>query len=60
MKYLVICPCGHALDRHDASGCTGDGRPCACRKDVELALDAAVTDARRNPWGAPGTTASTA
>ncbi|HZO93699.1 MAG TPA: hypothetical protein VFB22_07995 [Candidatus Baltobacteraceae bacterium] len=53
MKYLVSCTCGHALDRHDAFGCGGDGRmPCGCGRDQEGALDAAIEHARTHPWGA--------
>jgi hypothetical protein len=44
MKYLVFCMCGHALDRHGARGCEGDGMPCRCRKH-----------ARSHPWGAART-----
>jgi hypothetical protein len=54
MKYLVFCACGHGLDRHTAGGCDGDGRlRCACVNDPERALESAVEQARRNPWGAP-------
>jgi hypothetical protein len=56
MKYLVFCACGHGLDRHSTCGCSGDGRGlCTCANDVERALDSAVEQARRNPWGAPRT-----
>ena len=55
MKYLVFCLCGHALDRHGARGCDGDGMPCRCRKDQEGALDAAIEHARSHPWGAART-----
>ena len=52
MKYLVFCNCGHGLDRHDGTGCGGDGRlPCRCRRDQEAALDAAIEHARSHPWG---------
>jgi hypothetical protein len=51
MKYLVICPCGHTLDRHDESGCAGDDRfGCSCRCDQRAALDAAIAQARVDPW----------
>jgi hypothetical protein len=51
MNYLVACPCGHALDRHDDAGCRGgNGDPCACRNDAGFALDAAIAEARQNPW----------
>ncbi|HEX3469266.1 MAG TPA: hypothetical protein VHT05_14395 [Candidatus Elarobacter sp.] len=54
MKYLIFCPCGHALDRHDMEGCSGDGRmPCPCPKSQDVALDAAIEHARTNPWGPP-------
>ena len=52
MKYLVFCSCGHGLDRHDPTGCGGDGRlPCRCARDQEAALDAAIEHARSHPWG---------
>ena len=52
MKYLVLCTCGHGLDRHGPEGCGGDGRMlCPCRNDQERALDSAVDHARSNPWG---------
>ena len=52
MKYLVMCPCGHALDRHGEYGCGGDGlNCCVCALGPERALDAAITEAARNPWG---------
>jgi hypothetical protein len=51
MKYLVLCTCGHALDRHDQRGCAGEIRtPCACRRDARQALEAAVEQARVSPW----------
>jgi hypothetical protein len=54
MKYLVFCNCGHGLDRHAHGGCDGDGRMrCPCVNDQEGALEAAIEQARRNPWGAP-------
>jgi hypothetical protein len=54
MKYLVFCSCGHGLDRHASGGCDGDGRfVCQCRNDQERALESAIEQARRNPWGAP-------
>jgi hypothetical protein len=53
MKYLVFCTCGHGLDRHVPGGCAGDGfLPCACVNDEEGALESAIEQARRNPWGA--------
>jgi hypothetical protein len=52
MKYLVLCSCGHALDRHDQRGCAGEKRlPCACPRDAGEALDAAIDQARISPWG---------
>jgi hypothetical protein len=52
MKYLIFCMCGHALDRHERTGCEGDGHlPCACPRDQESALDSAIEDARSHPWG---------
>jgi hypothetical protein len=52
MKYLVYCPCGHALDRHDMEGCAGDGHlPCGCPRSQDIALDAAIEHARTHPWG---------
>ncbi len=54
MKYLVLCDCGHGLDRHGADGCGGDGRlSCPCGNDADGALESAVDQARRNPWGSP-------
>jgi len=51
MKYLVLCMCGHALDRHDQRGCGGEVRmACACRRDGSQALEAAVEQARVSPW----------
>ena len=53
MKYLVLCACGHGLDRHASGGCAGDGRTlCACVNDPERALESAVDQARTNPWSA--------
>lgn len=52
MKYLVLCTCGHGLDRHGESGCGGDGPACGCRNDELQALDAAIEHARQHPWGA--------
>jgi hypothetical protein len=53
MKYLVFCNCGHGLDRHASDGCGGDGRTlCPCLNDQEDALESAIEQARRNPWGA--------
>lgn len=60
MKYLVFCQCDHALDRHGASGCGGDGfMPCACRRDPESALETAIEHARSHPWGGPHPVAET-
>jgi hypothetical protein len=51
MKYLVFCPCGHALDRHASAGCGGDRRrPCECRSDQRAALEAAIERVRCDPW----------
>ena len=50
MKYLVLCDCAHTLDRHGAEGCAGDGiRACACSKNEDGALEAAVDHARMHP-----------
>ena len=50
MKYLVLCTCGHAIDRHGWEGCRPDERlPCRCRNDEASALEAAVEQARCNP-----------
>ena len=62
MKYLVSCPCGHALDRHEAaSGCLGDGhsRDCSCARGPDEALDAAVLAVRSDPdaWQTTATSA---
>lgn len=47
MIYLVLCPCLHSVEGHDAHGCKGDrGRSCACRLALNDALDAAVDAAR--------------
>jgi len=44
------------LDRHDPTGCGGDGRlPCRCSRDQEAALDAAIEHARSHPWGSTRT-----
>jgi hypothetical protein len=57
MKYLVFCTCGHTMERHGAAGCEGaDAQPwfpCACKNDQARALDSAVEDARKHPWGRP-------
>ena len=54
MTYLMLCPCSHTVDGHDANGCKGNqGRHCACRLALHEALDAAVDAVRstyaRNP-----------
>lgn len=50
MKYLVLCDCAHTLDHHGAEGCAGDGiKPCACSKNEDGALEAAVDQARWQP-----------
>jgi|HubBroStandDraft_1064217.scaffolds.fasta_scaffold50644_2 hypothetical protein len=51
MKYLVMCPCGHALERHDLHGCEGDARSraCTCKRDQSAALEAAVDAVRSDP-----------
>lgn len=48
MKYLVLCTCSHAVDRHGSFGCDGNGPMdrCDCRKTEEAALQAAVEDCR--------------
>jgi len=44
---LVLCPCLHAVDAHDAYGCKGDRtRRCSCRLTPAEALDAAVDGVR--------------
>ena len=48
MDYLVDCPCGHALGRHAASGCTGHG--CACTRPRWEALDAAIDAVSQQQW----------
>jgi hypothetical protein len=54
MNYLVMCPCGHALDRHGEYGCGGDGlNRCSCALGAERALDAAISEAALHPWGVP-------
>jgi hypothetical protein len=50
MDDLVLCPCGHALSRHDLGGCAGDRlRRCDCERDRREALESAVDDARNPP-----------
>jgi hypothetical protein len=50
MEDLVLCPCGHALTRHDLGGCAGDRlRSCSCTRDRRTALESAVDDARNPP-----------
>ncbi|HTW82436.1 MAG TPA: hypothetical protein VMD91_00020 [Candidatus Sulfotelmatobacter sp.] len=52
MDNLVLCPCGHALARHDFDGCAGDRlRRCSCPRDRHTALESAVELARNG--GAP-------
>jgi len=47
MDNLVLCPCGHALDRHADRGCTGVREmECNCSRTAFEALDAAVESAR--------------
>jgi hypothetical protein len=51
MDYLVYCPCGHTVSRHEAKGCNGDRRVrCACRLTRWEALDAAVDEVRTEGW----------
>jgi hypothetical protein len=50
MEYLVDCQCSHDLSLHDHAGCRGSG--CFCRRTKRQALDAAIEDARKNPWAA--------
>lgn len=53
MNTLVTCPCGHTLEQHDTGGCDGDRlRPCFCRRDRSLALEAAVGEVRSKPFAA--------
>lgn len=50
MDTLVQCPCGHTLERHDYTGCSGDRlRECTCERDRHLALEAAVDSVRTSP-----------
>jgi hypothetical protein len=50
MDNLVLCPCGHALTRHDVGGCAGDQlRRCGCPRDRHAALESAVDCARNRP-----------
>lgn len=52
MTYLVLCPCGHTVERHDErAGCGGDRFPCGCRRPPWEALDAAIDDVRTRGWG---------
>ena len=57
MKYLVFCTCGHSMERHAVAGCeSADVQPwfpCGCKKDQMQALDSAIDDARKHPWGRP-------
>ena len=48
MKNLVICPCGHAISRHDYAGCVGEQfHPgCACQLTESAALNAAIDEAK--------------
>jgi hypothetical protein len=56
MDNLVLCPCGHALTRHDAGGCAGDQvRRCGCPRDRRTALESAVESARNRPPAGPAT-----
>ena len=48
MDYLVDCPCGHALGRHDVSGCAGPG--CTCERARWEALDAAIDTVAQRAW----------
>jgi hypothetical protein len=46
---MILCPCGHAMEVHDHTGCGGDRRlACACRRDRYVALNDAVSAARRS------------
>jgi hypothetical protein len=49
MTNLINCPCGHALERHDSAGCTGEYRrgSCDCHLTPAEALDSAVNAVRR-------------
>lgn len=61
MKYLVMCSCGHSMDRHDPSGgCDGDSDTCACPQTEEGALEAAIAQARIQPWFTPASRGSVA
>ena len=52
MMYLVHCPCGHALDRHNNDGCAGIGAGgCECRHSELEALDAAINAVASRDWG---------
>ncbi len=50
MNYLVLCPCGHSLERHDAAGCRGRDSWCECENDAGRALEAAINDVRSTHW----------
>ena len=58
MDYLVDCQCAHDLTRHDESGCHGNGLPCGCNRTKLEALDAAIEQARINPWSTYANTRS--
>ena len=50
MENLVLCPCGHALSKHDLDGCTGDrSQACGCARDRYAALEAAVDSVKTTP-----------
>jgi hypothetical protein len=47
MDTLGTCPCGHTLAAHDGDGCRAERlRSCACRRDRQGALEAAVRAVR--------------
>ena len=48
VKYLVLCPCGHAMDVHVPAGCKG--AQCECLHNESAALEAAIAEAGRNVW----------
>jgi hypothetical protein len=61
MKYLVICSCGHSMERHDAAGgCSGESGDCICTYTDEGALEAAIAQAKIQPWFTPASSVSPA
>ena len=51
MNYLVLCPCRHTIESHNAYGCKGErARRCTCRLAPGRALDAAIDVVRSTYW----------